>query len=72
MANHCMIRFQLQNLNFDADEMVLEAVIRDNFNMDNETTIEANAQSMPTKLGVMDFYSHVFGCPVDREKDWHW
>ena len=54
-ANHCMIRFLSQNPQFDADETVLEAVLRDNRNMDNETTIEADAKSMLTKLGVTDF-----------------
>ena len=34
-ANHCMIRFLSQNPQFDADETVLEAVLRDNRNMDN-------------------------------------
>lgn len=54
-ANHCMIRFLPQNPQFGADETVLEAVLRDNRNMDNETTIEADAKSMLTKLGVTDF-----------------
>ena len=54
-ANHCMIRFLSQNPQFEADETVLEAVLRDNRNMDNETTIEADAKSMLTKLGVTDF-----------------
>ena len=54
-ANHCMIRFLPQNPQFDAEETVLEAVLRDNRNMDNETTIEADAKSMLTKLGVTDF-----------------
>lgn len=54
-ANHCMIRFLPQNPQFSADETVLEAVLRDNRNMDNETTIEADAKSMLTKLGVTDF-----------------
>ena len=54
-ANHCMIRFLPQNPQFDRDETVLEAVLRDNLNMDNETTIEADAKSMLTKLGVTDF-----------------
>jgi len=54
-ANHCMIRFLPQNPQFDVGETVLEAVLRDNRNMDNETTIEADAKSMLTKLGVTDF-----------------
>lgn len=54
-ANHCMIRFLPQNPEFKPDETVLEAVLRDNRNMDNETTIEADAKSMLNKLGVVDF-----------------
>ena len=54
-ANHCMIRFLPQNPQFGAEETVLEAVLRDNRNMDNETTIEADAKSMLNKLGVTDF-----------------
>lgn len=44
-----------QNPEFAADETMLEAVLRDNRNLDNETTIEADAKSMLTKLGVTDF-----------------
>lgn len=54
-ANHCMVRFLPQNPEFGAQETVLEAVLRDNRNADNETTIEADAKSMLTKLGVTDF-----------------
>ena len=54
-ANHCMIRFLPQNPQFDPNETVLEAVLRDNRSMDNETTIESDAKSMLTKLGVEDF-----------------
>ncbi len=54
-ANHCMIRFLPQNPVFDEKATVLEAVLADNRNMDNETTIEADAKSMLTKLGVTDF-----------------
>ena len=54
-ANHCMVRFLPQNPGFGQTETVLEAVLRDNRSMDNETTIEADAKSMLTKLGVTDF-----------------
>lgn len=54
-ANHCMVRFLPQNPEFGAEETVLDAVLRDNRNADNETTIEADAKSMLTKLGVTDF-----------------
>lgn len=54
-ANHCVIRFLPQNPGFEPEETVLEAVLRDNRNMDNETTIEADAKSMLTRLGVENF-----------------
>lgn len=54
-ANHCMVRFLPQNPQFGEKETVLEAVLRDNRSADNETTIEADAKSMLTRLGVTDF-----------------
>lgn len=54
-ANHCMVRFLPQNPEFGAEETVLEAVLRDNLSQENATTIEADAKSMLTKLGVTDF-----------------
>ena len=54
-ANHCMVRFLPQNPEFDADETVLQAVLRDNKNIENEMIIETDAKSMLTKLGVTDF-----------------
>ena len=54
-ANHCMVRFLPQNPQFGEKETVLEAVLRDNRSAENETTIEADAKSMLTRLGVTDF-----------------
>lgn len=54
-ANHYMVRFLPQNPEFDADETVIQAVLRDNKNIENEMIIEADAKSMLTKLGVTDF-----------------
>ena len=54
-ANHCMVRFLPQNPQFGEKETVLEAVLRDNKSVENETTIEADAKSMLTRLGVTDF-----------------
>ena len=54
-ANHCMVRFLPQNPQFGEKETVLEAVLRDNKSAENETTIEADAKSMLTRLGVTDF-----------------
>lgn len=54
-ANHCMVRFLPQNPEFEPSQTVLEAVLRDNKNIENEMIIEADAKSMLTKLGVTDF-----------------
>ena len=54
-ANHCMVRFLPQNPQFGEKETVLEAVLRDNRSAENESTIEADAKSMLTRLGVTDF-----------------
>lgn len=54
-ANHCMVRFLPQNPEFNPEETVIEAVLRDNKNAENEMIIEADAKSMLTKLGVTDF-----------------
>lgn len=55
MANHCMVRFLPQNPVFREDETVLQAVLRDNVDMENGSTLEAEAKSMLSKLGVTDF-----------------
>jgi len=54
-ANHCMVRFLPQNPEFNPEETVIEAVLRDNKNVENEMIIETDAKSMLTKLGVTDF-----------------
>ena len=55
MANHCVARFLPQNPVFAEDETVLQAVLRDNADGENTGTVEADAKSMLTKLGVTDF-----------------
>lgn len=54
-ANHCLIRFLPQNPVFAEEETVLEAVLRDNRSVENESTIEADAKSMLSRLGVTEF-----------------
>ena len=54
-ANHCLVRYLPQNPFFAPDETVLEAVLRGNKREENEGTIEADAKSMLTKLGVTKF-----------------
>ena len=55
MANHCIARYLPQNPVFGEEETVLDAVLRDNRNGENDVTIEADAKSMLTRLGVTDF-----------------
>lgn len=55
MANHCMVRYLPQNPVFSEKETVLEAVLRENCDRENMGTIEADAKSMLTRLGVTDF-----------------
>ena len=51
-ANHCLVRYLPQNPEFAPEETVLEAVLRGNGVEENAGTIEADAKSMLTKLGV--------------------
>ena len=55
-ANHCLVRYLPQNPEFAPEETVLEAVLRGNRVEENAGTIEADAKSMLTKLGVTEFY----------------
>ena len=54
-ANHCLVRYLPQNPEFVPEETVLEAVLRGNRSEENAGTIEADAKSMLTKLGVTQF-----------------
>ena len=51
-ANHIVINYLPQNPEFAPEETVLEAVLRGNRVEENAGTIEADAKSMLTKLGV--------------------
>lgn len=55
LANNLVVRFLPQTPVFPAEETVLEAVLKGNRREENSTTIEADAKSMLTKLGVTDF-----------------
>ena len=55
MANHCVVRFLPQNPEFDKDDTVIQAVLKGNVDELNRSTVEADAKSMLTKLGVTDF-----------------
>lgn len=55
MANNRTVRYLPQTPVFNDTDTVLQAVIRDNKNEDNQWTIESDAKSMMTKLGIYDF-----------------
>ncbi len=54
-ANHVVIRYLPQTPVFQNDMTVLEAVLSGNVTKENEWSIETDAKSMLTKLGVADF-----------------
>ena len=54
-ANHCLVRYLPQNPEFAPEETVLEAVLRGIRVEENAGTIETDAKSMLTKLGVTEF-----------------
>ncbi len=54
-ANHCIVRYLPQNPMFAEEETVLDAVVSKNRSEENSATIEADAKSMLTRLGVTDF-----------------
>lgn len=54
-ANHVVIRYLPQTPIFQNDMTVLEAVLSGNVTKENEWSIETDAKSMLTKLGVADF-----------------
>lgn len=54
-ANHVVVRYLPQTPVFQDDMTVLDAVLQGNVSKENEWIVEADAKSMLTKLGVMDF-----------------
>lgn len=54
-ANNVVVRYLPQNPMFEPEDSVLEAVLRNNCNSENQIVVEAEAKTMLTKLGVMDF-----------------
>lgn len=55
VAGGHVIRYLPQTPAFPADETVLEAVVKDNRSEHNVTTLESDAKSMLTRLGVTHF-----------------
>ena len=55
LANNHVVRFLPQAPTFPAGETVLEAVLKDNRSQENATTLEGDAKSMLTRLGITDF-----------------
>ena len=54
-ANNLVLRFLSQQPVFDPKDTVLESVLRGNVTAENEWSIESEAKSMLTRLGVSDF-----------------
>ena len=55
LANNYVIRYLPQTPTFPPEETVLEAVMKDNRREDNASTLEGDAKSMLTRLGITDF-----------------
>ena len=55
MANNLTVRYLPQTPVFNDSDTVLQAVTRDNKTEENQWTIESDAKSMMTKLGIEDF-----------------
>ncbi len=55
MANNLTVRYLPQTPVFNDSDTVLQAVVRDNKTEENQWTIESDAKSMMTKLGIDDF-----------------
>ena len=54
-ANHVVVRYLPQTPVFEDNMTVLDAVLKGNVNKENEWTVESDAKSMLTRLGVTDF-----------------
>lgn len=55
MANNLTVKYLPQTPEFGDDETILQAVIRGNKTDDNQWTVESDAKTMLTKLGIYDF-----------------
>lgn len=54
-ANHAIIRYLPQNPEFDPNHTVLENVVEGNVTKENQWSIESQAKSMLTRLGITNF-----------------
>ena len=55
MANHVVIRYLPQHPEFDPEMSSLECVLAGNVSEENRWTIESDAKTMMTRLGIKDF-----------------
>ena len=55
VANHVVIRYLPQQPIFDPEKTVLDCVLADNSTEENRWTLESDAKSMMTRLGITDF-----------------
>ena len=54
-ANNIVIRYLPQNPEFDPDKSSLDCILEGNVTSENQWSIESEAKSMMTKLGIEDF-----------------
>ena len=54
-ANHIVVRYLPQHPEFDADKSSLQCILEGNVTEENQWSIESEAKSMMTKLGIEDF-----------------
>lgn len=71
LANHYTVQYLPQTPEFEATDTVLQAVVRGHVTEENHWTIESEAKTMMTKLGITDLKRHADTYPEDSEKDWH-
>lgn len=55
IANNYTVRYLPQTPDFEDEDTVLQAVIKENRTEENRWTIESDAKSMMTRLGITDF-----------------
>ncbi len=55
VANHVVIRYLSQQPVFDPEKTVLECVLEGNATEENQWSLESDAKSMMTRLGITDF-----------------
>ena len=55
MANNLTVKYLPQTPEFEDNETILQAVVKNNKTEDNQWTVESDAKTMLTKLGIYEF-----------------